>query len=192
MIGDVIVDFFSGFGGLGLIIALYLIFLVDSMIFPALPDFFLLMIYATDPHSLPWALTLFCVAVAGSFSGNTLLYLLVKKASVPGFIARAMQKYSDLLIVNDERILLINRVAPVLPYTGAFIAVNNWRYRLSITYIVAGAATKFGVLLMLSGTFYRLFKRGVAQNATLVLIIATIAVSLVASYIEKRRLRRPS
>ena len=190
MIGDVIVDFFSGFGGLGLIIALYLIFLVDSMVFPALPDFFLLMIYATDPHNLPWAFTLFCVAVAGSFSGNTLLYLVVKKASVPGFIARVMQKYSDLLIVNDERILLINRVAPVLPYTGAFIAVNNWRYGLSITYIVAGAAVKFGVLLMLSGTFYRLFKQGVAQNATLALIVVTIAVSLIASYVEKRRLRR--
>lgn len=190
MIGEVIVDFFSSFGGVGLVVALYLIFLIDSMIFPALPDFFLLVIYATNPHSLPWALALLCVAVAGSFSGNTLLYLVVKRASVPGFIARVMQKYSDLLILDDERILLVNRVAPVLPYTGAFIAVNNWRYSLSITYIVAGAAAKFGLLLALSGTFYRLFKEGVAQTATLVLIIATIVISLVASYIEKRRLRR--
>ena len=190
MIGDALVDFFGGFGGVGLIAALYLIFLVDSMIFPALPDFFLLVIYATNPHSTPWALTLFCIAVAGSFTGNTLLYLIVKKTTMPGFIARAMQKYSDLLIVNDERILLVNRVAPVLPYTGAFIAVNNWRYPLAITYIVVGAAAKFGVLLMLSGTFYRLFKQGVAQDATLVLIVATIAVSLAASFIEKQRLKR--
>ena len=41
MIGEPIVDFFSGFGAIGLIIALYVIFLIDSMIFPALPNFFI-------------------------------------------------------------------------------------------------------------------------------------------------------
>jgi hypothetical protein len=101
-----------------------------------------------------------------------------------------MRKYADLLIVTDERILLVNRIAPILPYTGAFIAVNKWDYWKSMKYIVIGAMAKFGVLLALSRTFYSLFEGGVAQTATFVLIIITIGVSLIASAYERRRLAR--
>jgi len=188
MIGNAIIEFFSNFGILGMVLALYLIFLIDSMIFPALPDFFLLVIYSTNPGTM-WGIELLVVAVLASFSGNSLLYFIVKRYSPPGFIKNLMEKYSKTLIIKDERILLVNRIAPVLPYTGAFIAINNWDYRKSIAYVVVGAILKFGFLIMLSGTFYNLFERGVAERATFLLIIAVILVSVIASYMEKKRLK---
>ncbi|RLF42655.1 MAG: hypothetical protein DRN29_11165 [Thermoplasmata archaeon] len=136
-----------------------------------------------------WGVSLLIIAVVASFSGNTLLYLLVKKYSLPKWIKKPMEKYSKMLIISDERILLINRIAPVLPYTGAFIAVNNWSYKKAISYIVFGAFLKFGFLLLLSGTFYQLFEEGTAQKATFLLIIFTIAISLIASFVEKKRLK---
>ncbi|HDS59744.1 MAG TPA: hypothetical protein ENN54_05590 [Thermoplasmatales archaeon] len=190
MIGEALVDAFSQFGLAGMILALFLVFLVDSMIFPALPDFFLLVIYATNPHEDWWGALLWVVAISASFSGNTLLYALVKRFTPPAPIQRAMRRYANLLIIADERMLLVNRVAPVLPYTGAFIAVNRWDYWKSMRYIVVGAAAKFGVLLLLSRTFYSLFEAGVAQNATFALIVITIVISLIGSAYEKRRLRR--
>jgi hypothetical protein len=101
-----------------------------------------------------------------------------------------MRKYTDLLIITDERILLVNRIAPILPYTGAFIAVNNWDYKKSMKYILTGAMLKFGVLLALSRTFYSVFESGTAQVATFTLIISTIGISLIASAYERRRLAR--
>jgi len=189
MIGDEIINFFGGFGAAGMLLALYTIFLIDSMIFPALPDFFLLVIYSTNPHSITWGVMLLIIAVFASFSGNSILYFVVKKYSPPHFIKNLMVKYSNMLIIKDEKILLINRIAPVLPYTGAFIAVNNWDYKKAITYIVFGATLKFGFLLLLSGTFYRLFDKGIAEKATFLLIAVTISISVIASYIEKRKLR---
>jgi len=191
MIGDAIIEFFSAFGVAGMALALYFIFLIDSIIFPALPDFFLLVIFSTNPGNIAWGITLLIIAVAASFSGNTLLYLLVKKYSLPKWMKKAMRKYSKMLIISDERILLINRIAPVLPYTGAFIAVNNWNYKKAISYILFGAAIKFGFLLLLSGTFYTLFEKGIAQEATFLLIILTILISLIASFLEKKKLSTP-
>jgi len=188
MIGDAIIDLFSSFGVWGMILALYTIFLVDSMIFPALPDFFLLVIYSTNPGTM-WGIELLTIAVLASFSGNSLLYLITKRYTPPGFIKNLMEKYSKMLIIKDERILLVNRIAPVLPYTGAFIAVNNWDYRKSMIYVVVGAVLKFGFLLMLSGTFYNLFERGTAERATYILIIITITAGIIASHVEKRRLK---
>jgi len=189
MIGDEIINFFGEFGAAGMLLALYTIFLIDSMIFPALPDFFLLVIYSTNPHDTTWGIMLLIIAVFASFSGNSILYFVVKKYSPPHFIKNLMVKYSNMLIIKDEKILLINRIAPVLPYTGAFIAVNNWDYRKAITYIVVGAVLKFGFLLLLSGIFYHLFEKGIAEKATFLLIAITISISVIASYIEKRRLR---
>lgn len=188
MIGDEIINFFGGAGGGGMLLALYIIFLIDSMMFPALPDFFLLVIYSTNPGNAAWGAALLGIAVFASFSGNSLLYLIVKKYSPPNFIKKLMKRYSKMLVVKDEKILLINRVAPVLPYTGAFIAINNWDYWKAITYIVVGAAIKFGFLILLSGTFYKLFERGIAEKATFLLIVATLGISAFASYIEKKRL----
>ncbi|HEC76487.1 MAG TPA: hypothetical protein ENI33_04425 [Thermoplasmatales archaeon] len=187
MFGDAIISFFSSFGGAGMVSALFFIFIIDSMFFPTLPEFFLLVIYSTNP-TFSWGITLIFVALLSIFFGNTLLYLTVEKFGLPSFIKKFMKKYSNVMIARDEKMLLINRIAPVLPYTGAFISVNNWDYKKSILYILAGGIAKFSLLIFLSGFFYTLFEKGLAQKATFWLIIVTIILGLILSYIRKREI----
>jgi len=189
MFGDAIISFFSSFGEVGMISALFCIFIIDSMFFPTLPEFFLLVIYSTNP-SFNWGIILICVASLSIFFGNTFLYLIVEKFGLPSFIKKAMKKYSNVMIAKDEKMLLINRIAPVLPYTGAFISVNKWDYKKSILYILVGGIVKFSLLIFLSGFFYTLFEKGLAQKATFYLIVVTIIVGLILSYIRKREIYR--
>jgi len=189
MLGDTIISFFSNFGYEGMLLALFFIFIIDSMFFPMVPEFFLLVIYSTSP-SFKWGIALILIAAIAIFFGNTLLYIIVKKFGMPYFIEKLMKKYSSMMVTQDEKMLLINRIAPVLPYTGAFIAVNEWSYKKSIVYILAGGIAKFSFLVMLSGFFYALFEKGVAQKATFCLIIITIALGIVLSYIRKRKIYR--
>ncbi|MCD6222430.1 MAG: hypothetical protein J7K12_01940, partial [Thermoplasmata archaeon] len=120
--------------------------------------------------------------------GNSLLYILAKKARIPNFIKEIMKKYSSMLLLGDERILFLNNIAPVLPYSGAFMAVNEWDYKKSIFYLESGAALKFSILLSLSNSFYIFFSKGMAKKATIVLIFITLAISFTLSYFRKRKI----
>lgn len=187
MLGDQIVQFFSDFGTAGMLLALFVIFIIDSTLFPMVPELFLLIMYAANP-SPGWGVLLVAVALIAIGGGNTLLYVTVKKFGVPPFIEKVMKKYSTLMIAQDETMLLINRIAPVLPYTGAFIAINRWRYDRAMTYILLGGCVKFSVLVMLSDAFYIWFERGTAQNATFLLIVCTLALGGVLAYVRKRKM----
>jgi len=187
MFGDQIIQFFGGFGAAGMLLALFVIFITDSMLFPMVPELFLLIMYAANP-SLGWGAVLIAVALLAIGTGNTLLYIMVKKLGVPPFIEKVMKKYSALLIARDETMLLINRIAPILPYTGAFIAVNEWNYKKSMAYILLGGCVKFSVLVVLSDVFYTWFERGTAQNATFILIIFTLTLGAVLAYVRKRKM----
>lgn len=187
MIGDNIINFFSNFGLNGFLTALFFIFLIDSMLFPSLPELFFLISFLLEP-SFSWGILLLIIALVAIFCGNSIIYLLAKKARIPKFIENIMKKYTDFLITGDEKILFINNIAPVLPYSGAFIAINKWNYKKSMIYLELGAALKFSILLTLSNTFYILFKKGVAQTATFLLIIITISISFLLSYLRKRKI----
>lgn len=189
MLGDQILQFFEGFGREGMLLALFFIFITDSTLFPMVPEFFLLVIYATNPVT-SWGVTVVAIAAAAIMCGNTLLYLIVKKTGVPRFVERAMKAYSSIMIAKDEKMLLVNRIAPVLPYTGAFIAINRWDYKKSMIYIVFGGVAKFSVLVLLSGAFYIWFSRGFAQTATFMLILITIVVGVILSYMRKRSIEK--
>lgn len=187
MIGETIINFFQNFGMLGFIVALYFIFLVDSMIFPSLPEMFFLIAFLFQPD-IKWGILLLFIALLGIFCGNSLLYILAKKARIPNFIKEIMKKYSSMLLLGDERILFLNNIAPVLPYSGAFMAVNEWDYKKSIFYLESGAALKFSVLLLLSNSFYIFFSKGMAKKATIFLIFITLAISFTLSYFRKRKI----
>ena len=189
MLGNQIINFFNSFGWSGMLLSIFFIFAIDSTLFPMLPEFFLLVIYSTNP-TFEWGLTLILISLLAVFFGNTSLYIIVKKFGMPSFIARLMKKYSGIMVAEDEKMLLINRIAPVLPYTGAFIAVNKWNYKKSILYILAGGLAKFSVLIALSSFFYSLFKRGTAQRATYILILITIVLGIILSYIRKKRMEK--
>ncbi len=183
MLGDAIINFFADFGIIGELFSLFIIYFIDSTLFPTLPEFFLLVIYSTNP-CLGWGIVLILVSLASTFVGNSIIYGIAKKYEIP-FIKKIMEKYSNILISKNEKMLLINRIAPVLPYAGAFIAVNKWDYRKSMFYIIIGGAIKFSILIALSATFYSLFERGLAQKATFYLIIATIILGFILSYFRK-------
>ena len=187
MFGDKIIAFFGGFGDAGMLAALFIIFLTDAVFFPALPEFFLLVIYSVHPV-ISWGVILIAISGFSIFFGNSLLYFIVKKAGMPEFIERIMSKYSSFMVFQDERMLLVNRIAPVLPYTGAFIAVNKWSYKKAITYVVIGGVIKYSILVSLAASFYSLFEKGVAQKATFVLIIITIVMGFILSYMRKRKI----
>jgi len=190
-LGDVISSALLFLGPIGMIVALFLVFLVDSAIFPALPEVFAIAFFIQytdlgwDP--LQWAFLVFAAAISGEVAGNTLLYLsvksfIVRKGRMPRRLERTMKKYVNFLLLKDERIILLNRVAPALPFVGAFTAVCNWNFRRAISYVVLGASLKYPVLLAFAGFFGYLYEPRTAQMYSLIMVIAVVAVSGVASW----------
>jgi len=103
-----------------------------------------------------------------------------------------MQRWTGFLLVRDERVILLNRLAPVVPFVGAFIATLRWDYRRSIAYVAVGGLAKYAVLLFI------VFEVGVAYDVatarwiTLGLVVAVVAVSFVCSYLVRRRATPPA
>lgn len=194
MLGEPIFNFFSGLGTAGMIIALLLIFIVDATIFPALPELFAVIIFLSAPVlDLGWAAVVIVIALIGEVIGNSILYALAKKLKLPKFIKKVMNKYVKFFswLVKDEKIILVNRIAPLTPFVGAFIVACNWSYRKSIAYMVSGGAVKYSVLLILVGVFNVMWTRELATNVTIIMVIIMIAISAIASLIYRRRKIKP-
>jgi membrane protein YqaA with SNARE-associated domain len=185
---DFIVGLFTGLGTLGLLLALFTIFLLDGMLIPMLPEIFVVIFYMSGPNTIEWGLLLVLTAVVGAICGNAFLYLIVRKIGLPKFLTKRMEQYTKILFVSDERLILVNRIAPVLPFVGAFIATMGWDVRKSLAYVALGGLVKYSVLVALAGTFLVLFEEGTARLASLILVILVIVISLIASRIQKRRL----
>jgi membrane protein DedA with SNARE-associated domain len=196
-LGDLLLGALAVLGPLGLLATLYVIFVVDAAVFPALPEVFAVLFFVEhdvlgwDP--LGWGVLIVAIAVAGEATGNSLLYAIVRKALVdrhqmPALVERAMRRWTSFLVVSDERIILLNRIAPVVPMVGAFIATLGWDFRRSLAYVVLGAAAKYGALIALAGTFGVLYDPGTARLLALVLVAGVLGLSLVLSLAYRRRL----
>lgn len=197
MIGDLIYSLFHGLGPVILLLVLYAIFVVDAAIFPALPEIFAVLFFMANPlpegSSLTWGLAILSMATLGELTGNTLLYLvvrnlLVRKRRMPAFLEKVMKRYIGFLVVRDERIILVNRVAPVVPFVGAFMAVCNWSYERSIAYIFLGSVAKYSLLLLLIGQFSIVYERETAQIIALVAVLALIGTSGFFSVLYRKRI----
>ena len=124
----------------------------------------------------------------GELIGIFSLYYIVSRIRVPRRIADIADRYIAFLVVSDEKALLMNRVAPMIPFAGAFIAlVDSWDPRKCVFYIVLGCVLKYGAIMMASNFFFEYFSGDTAMTVTLVFIIAVIILSFVASYVRKRR-----
>ncbi len=188
MLGEPIFNFFSGLGIAGMIVALLIIFIVDATIFPALPELFAVIIFLSAPVlDVGWAAVVIVIALVGEVIGNSILYTLAKKFRLPKFIEKVMNKYVNFLIIKDEKIILMNRVAPVTPFVGAFMAACKWSYKKSMAYMVIGGAVKYSFLLLLVGVFNVAWDKDTATTVTLVMVIVMIAVSAIASFIYRRK-----
>ncbi len=185
MLGDAIVELFSGLGFFGGLTAIFLIFYFDAMIIPLLPEFFAVLIFLGDP-TLEWGILVLLIAEAGEILGNSTLYLVVKRIGVPKFLKSRMNKYVNFLMLKDERLILSNRIAPTVPFVGAFIAACDWDYKKSITYIAVGGLVKYTVLLSIVGMFDVAYPRDIAQNLTLIFVVAFIVVSALIAHLKGR------
>jgi len=187
VIGEDIINVFSSLGDVGMLLALTLIILIDGTGFPTLPEVWMVFIFGANPDSFVWGLTVVVVASFASLGGNFILYTIVKLARPPKRVKRIMQKYTDFLIVSDERLLLLNRLAPVVPYTGAFMAVCNWDIKKCAFYLIIGAFAKSSAVVILSWLSYDNLRQDLAPWVALGAVVVVMATSLVASLIYKKR-----
>ncbi|MEE9116416.1 MAG: hypothetical protein V3U09_05905 [Thermoplasmata archaeon] len=189
MLGDALIELFSSLGFVGGLTAIFLIFYFDAMIIPLIPELFAVLIFQADPV-WEWGILILVVAEVGEILGNSTLYFAAKNIGLPGFMKRAMNRYIDFLVLKDERLILSNRIAPTVPFVGAFIAACDWDFKKSITYVAVGGLVKYSFLLSIVAAFNVAYPRDMAQNLTLIMVIVFIAVSMMLALIKSRRDKR--
>jgi membrane protein YqaA with SNARE-associated domain len=187
-VGQFVYALFRPYGETGLLLALFLIFFLDATFFPTLPELFTVIIFLAMPVPVFALLMLATISVA-EFSGINSLYFIVKHHDLPAWIKSKMISYSRFFIVKDEKIILVNRVAPVIPFLGAFIAICQWHYWKSIVYNFTGGLVKYTLIILLASFLLIIFSNQFeAEVVTIVAIGVLIGVSAFLSHREKRRL----
>jgi len=188
-IGEWLQDVFGPYGVIGVLLFVFLIFFIDAIVFPTLPElFFIIGFMAMPEQTIEYGLYLLGAAVIAEIAGISLLYWIVEHIRVPERIKRIADKYVKFLIVKDERMLLVNRVAPVIPFAGAFISlIDDWRYSRAMFYVVLGCVLKYGLILMMSSFFFSYFSSGDAELYTIIFIIAVIVVSVIAAFAKRKK-----
>jgi hypothetical protein len=188
MLGAEIIAFFEGIGPLGLVIAFAIISFLDGFAIPMLPEAWLMLIALTDvgiPAPI-WGVVLVVCGVISAVGAQVLLYLAVKRFGMPKRVNRLMNKYTKFLIVSNEKLAFVNWLAPVIPFTGAFIAVCKWKPRLAFLYSLLGGIIKMSILVSIAILFPLLFDPAVVADASLVLVIVVLIVSLAVTYLRHR------
>ncbi len=188
-IGEAVYGIFGPYGAIGLLICIFLIFIIDALIFPTLPEVFTVIAYMYNP-SPEWALAILFTLLLGELVGMTTLYLIVERISVPKRVSSIATRYINFLIVGDERLLFINRFAPMVPFCGAFVSIiDSWSYRRALVFLLSGALLKYSLILAMSGFFFRFFSGPEAQLYTMVFVFSFIALSFIYSSYRKRKYR---
>ncbi len=186
-LSDWLFDLFAGLGDPGIVLCIFLLFLIDAMFFPTLPELFMVLGFSANPTP-SFGLVLLGIAIVAELLGAFTLYYIVSRIRVPERISRIANKYIDFLAFSDEKIVLVNRIAPMVPFLGAFMAmIDNWDKRKCAIYIVIGCVLKYGIILMASGFFQNYLGTETARTVTLVFVFAIIAISFIASILKKRK-----
>lgn len=189
-IGQIIYDLFGDNGDLGVLLCIFLIFLLDALLVPTLPElFFILGFMAGAEHNTPivFGCELLLVAILAELVGILSLYYVVKHIRIPKKIEKLVDTYTKFLVMGDERLLLLNRIAPMIPFAGAFIAIAKWDLKKSMFYIVLGCVLKYGIIMLLSNMFLDFFNSDQAQLFMIIMIVVVIAVSMIMSFAIKKR-----
>ena len=194
-IGEWMQDVFGPYGMIGIILFIFLIFFIDALLFPTLPELFFILGFMAIPeqivseygHVMPGLLLLASAAIA-EVVGISLLYWIVEHVRVPDRIKRVADRYIKFLVCSDERMLLVNRAAPMIPFAGAFISlIDSWRLSRALFYVVLGCIIKYGLILLMSSFFFAYFSSDDAQVYTIIFIIVVIVVSMAAAFKRKKK-----
>ena len=180
-------DVFGPQGAIGIALVIFLIFYIDAVFFPTLPEIFFIIGYMYEP-TLGWGITILIIASLAEATGLTTLYLIVEKIGVPERIKGIADKYADFLIVSDEKMLLVNRVAPMLPFAGAFVSlIHSWTLKRALFYNFIGCYIKYGIILLFAEFFYSYFGSQEAQWYTILFVVIVMVLSIIASIYKKRK-----
>jgi uncharacterized membrane protein YdjX (TVP38/TMEM64 family) len=184
-----IYDLLSPLGIGGLLLCIFLLFFIDAILFPTIPELFAIIIFSVYPT--PWfAVEILATIAVAEVLGLTLLWLIVKNLHIPKKVQDALNRYTKFLIFQDEKIILLNRLAPVLPFMGAFVAVCNWSYKRCLAYTLIGGMIKYGIILALGSIFFSYLESGVATTITIILVLVIIAISIIYSIMRKKKMTR--
>lgn len=192
MVGEDIIGFFEAIGPLGLMVAFSLISFLDGFAVPTLPEAWLLLIALTDagvPKPI-WGISLVLVGATSAVAAQIMLYFVVKKVGLPKRLTNIMQKYTKILIVSNERLMIVNWLAPVIPFTGAFIAVCGWNPKKAFMLSWIGGVIKISILVSIAMLFPLFFNAETVADASIVLIIVVLIVSVLISYIRHKRIEK--
>jgi len=184
-VGQFLFDLFGADGGWGVVLCIFLIFLIDAFLFPTLPELFFILGFAYNP-TIEFGLQLLAAAVVAEWIGIFSLYYVVKHVRIPAKVSRVVDKYVNFLMLKDERLLLLNRIAPMIPFAGAFICIANWDVKKSWFYITLGCILKYGVIMLLSDQLYKYYAES-AQTMTIIMLIIILAISFALSFVMKKR-----
>ena len=187
-IGAWMQDVFGPWGMIGVILFVFLIFFIDALVFPTLPELFFIIGFMFEP-TLEFGLILLATAAVAEVLGITLLYYVVEHIRVPERVKKIADRYVKFLVCGDERMLLVNRAAPMIPFAGAFISIiDSWKLSRSLFYVVIGCIVKYGLIMIMSDFFFKYFsEEGDAQMYTIIFIIVIIAVSMIAAFMRKKK-----
>lgn len=189
MIGEDILNLFADLGDLGMLLAITLIIWLDGTAFPTVPEIWLVMIFGAHSDSFGWGVMLVVVATLAGVAGNLTLYSLVKIARLPNWIQKKMRQYTQFLIVKDERLIILNRFAPIVPYTGAFVAVCGWNLKKSVMYMFVSGLAKSAVIVTISWLSYDNLRQEAAFWVSVGVVAIIVIASVVSSLIYRRRAR---
>ncbi len=184
-VGQFLFDLFGPDGGWGVVLCIFLIFLIDALLFPTLPELFFILGFSYNP-SIGFGIELLAAAVVAEWIGIFALYYVVKHIRIPAKVTRVVDKYVNFLVLKDERLLLLNRIAPTIPFAGAFIHIAGWNLKKCWFYITLGCILKYGVIMLLSDQLYKYYAES-AQTMTIILLVVILAISFALSYIVKKR-----
>jgi len=187
LIGEEIVGSFTSFGEMGMLAALALLVLVDGAGVPTVPEVWLVFFFGAHPETFAWGLTIAIVASVAGLGGILIQYSLARFARLPKKVGRVMKRYTDFLILHDERLLLLNKAAPMIPYSGAFVALLGWDLKKSLAYSFLGALGKTTMIVTLTYFTYGGLAREVAGWVSIVVVGCVMGSSLVFSLILKRK-----
>jgi hypothetical protein len=192
MFGQEIIELFEAIGSLGLILAFAVISFLDGFAIPTLPEAWLILIALsnTGVPILIWGLSLVLIGTAAAVTAQVLLYSTIKRVGVPKRLKGWMNRYAKFLIVSDEKLAFMNWLVPVVPFTGAFVAVCNWRAKRAFLLSTAGGLTKMAIIVGIAITFPLLINAEMVGDASLVLIIAVLLASLSVTYLKRKRMMR--
>ena len=197
---ELLTALFGSLGPVGSLVILLIIFALDAALFPALPEVWIVVTYTYRPEVLGpigWAGLLLAMAVVGDVLGTSLLYVAVRRWVVlrrrmPHWLERAMKRWTGFLLVQDERVILMNRAVPVIPMVGAFIATLGWNYRRSMAYIAIGGLAKYAILLYVVFAIGLAYDVATARWITLALVVAVVGLSFLASWVRRRPIQASS